>query len=381
MPSLPALPPEARRILDLARRDRRAARDAMAKLDLDSQVGLICTTPPSRRAELLDLAPHPEHVVPALPEAELCFTVKAIGLHDAGWVLSYATEDQLVTCLDLDAWRDMAPDRAAAGAWLRAVADGGEEALLRLVRAADDEVLVLMLASRIEVFLKPAGDDDWEPPPGARSLDGQFFFRARSEGDDLAEIEALLGALFQSEYWTYFRLLQAVIWELETETEEWALRWRSARLEDLGFPTWEEAMRIYGRLRAEELADLPEDERFHQVSEWPLPVWMPQLPAAGSEGPSLLRAMAALGEEERRAHLFAFLSLANQVAVADRLPLGDAETLPLAIDKATRLASLGLDHLAAAHELSPVDVLRRVALVRLFRVGVHLEGRESGPAT
>jgi hypothetical protein len=380
MPSLPTLPPEARRILDLARRDRRAARDAMAKLDLDAQVGLVCSTPPSRRGELLDLAPHPDHLVPALPEAELCFTVKAIGLHDAGWVLAHATEEQLVACLDLDAWRDLAPDRSAASAWLDAVAEGGEEALLRLVRAADDEVLVLMLASRIEVFLKPSGED-WEPPPGTQSLDGQFFFRARAGGDDLAEIQSLLGALFESDYWTYFRLLQAVIWELESETEEWALRWRSARLQDLGFPPWEEAMRIYGRLRSEQLAELPEDERFREIAEWPLPVWMPPLLAVGSGAPSLLRALAALGEEERRPHLHAFLSLANQVAVADRMPLGDAETLPVALDKATRLASRGLDHLAAAHDLPPAEVLRRVSLTRLFRVGYQLEERDGGPAS
>ena len=54
MAFLPSLPPEARRILDLAREDRNAAREAFAKLPLEEQVALVCGSPEDNR--LLELA-------------------------------------------------------------------------------------------------------------------------------------------------------------------------------------------------------------------------------------------------------------------------------------------------------------------------------------
>lgn len=115
---------------------------------------------------------------------------------------------------------------------------------------------------------------------------------------------------------------------------------------------------------------------YRALGEWPLPVWMPSLPVAQASELALLRALAALPEEERRPHLFAFVALANRVAVADELPLGDAETLPVALEKAARLASRGLEHLASANGLALPDVLRRATLEHLFRVGYRLARNE-----
>jgi hypothetical protein len=366
-------PPAARRVLDLARSDREAAQQALAAMPLEAQVELVCETPVSRRAALLELLPAPEQVVPLLPEAELCFTVKAIGLESAAWLLEHATPEQVVACVDLDAWEGTLPDRAKLDAWLSALVEAGEDPLLRGVQALDPELLTLYLKSRVEVFLR-ANDDDWQPPSGAQTLDGQFWFRALGEGDDVAAIVALLRALFERDYWTYFRLLQAAIWELETETEEWALRWRAGRLEDLGFPAWEEAMGLYRYLPPEQLAALPEGvDPLAAGVRWQLPVWVPRLPVDAAEGVLLFRAIAELGAEERRTAFHALVALANQIAVADRLPLSDAESTPRAIEKAARIASLGLEHLAREHGIPHVAVLRRAPLERLFRVGANLD--------
>ena len=82
------------------------------------------------------------------------------------------------------------------------------------------------------------------------------------------------------------------------------------------------------------------------MGEWHLPVFMPELPAVADSKLSLFRAAAVLDDEARRAFAYAFLALANQVAVADKLPLGDAESIPTAIEKAAQVASRGLDALA-----------------------------------
>jgi hypothetical protein len=380
MAALPSLSPEAQRILQLSRNDRKAARDAMASLSIETQKALVCEAPVTRRSELIELAPEPERLIPALPPAELCFTAKAVGLRDAGWLMEHATEEQITVCLDLDTWQDFVPDRSKLDEWIKAFADAGDETLLRSTRAMDMELLVLHMKSRISVVLKP-NEDGWEPPARARTIDGQFYFFALREKDDLAEVESLLRTLFQNDYWVYFRLLQGVIWELVSETEESALRWQTGRLQDLGFPTWEESMRIYGFLRPEARSELPEGDRYREVGEWPLPIWMPNLPVAAHAKQSIFRAMAELPEEQRRPHLYAFLALANRIAVAERMPLGDAETIPRAIEKAAEVTSRGLDHLSRENAVDPPEVLRRATFERLFRVGHNLSGSvtESGP--
>ncbi|HKK53772.1 MAG TPA: DUF6178 family protein, partial [Myxococcota bacterium] len=83
--------PEARRVLKLARTDRREAERQLATLSPEQQATVICEAPLSIRRQLIDLLPSPESVVPLLPEAELCYTCRSIGLEDASWLLPMAT--------------------------------------------------------------------------------------------------------------------------------------------------------------------------------------------------------------------------------------------------------------------------------------------------
>jgi hypothetical protein len=374
----PSLPPQARRLLELARGEPEAASRAIGELSLEAQVALVCEAPLARRNELLELLPAPERVIPRIPEAELCFTIKAVGLADAPWILEHATPEQVVACIDLDAWSGTTPDREMLDAWLDALAETEGEAFLRSFRALDPEIAVIYLKGRIAVFLKPS-DDDWQPPKGAQTLDGQFYFAARAEGDDVAAIVRLLHLLFEHEYWTYFRFMQGVVWEIDSVSEAWALRWRTGRLQDLGFPPWEEAMDIYRFLKPSERARLPEDARPLDVSEWHLPVWIPGLPATRDAEQLIFRTIALLDDDERRACFYAFTAIANKLAVADRMPLGDAESTPRAIEKAAHFISEGLAFVAAENRLQAAEVLRRAPLGRLFRVGANLDPERARP--
>src|SRR6266850_5657482 len=104
----------AHELLALARRDPRAAEQTLAALPIAAQVAAVCEAPLAERGRILGLVPEPEAVIPELPPAELCFTIKAIGLADAAWVLEYVTPEQTVAALDLDAWRGNELDVATA---------------------------------------------------------------------------------------------------------------------------------------------------------------------------------------------------------------------------------------------------------------------------
>ncbi|MBW2295950.1 MAG: hypothetical protein JRG94_27240 [Deltaproteobacteria bacterium] len=113
--SLPPMPdpletrPDPRKIIALARKDKREAAAMITGLSIEDQVALVCETPLARRATMLELVDEPEAVIPLIPPAELCFTVKAVGLTDGSWILEHATNDQLVACADLDSWKGAVP--------------------------------------------------------------------------------------------------------------------------------------------------------------------------------------------------------------------------------------------------------------------------------
>jgi Family of unknown function (DUF6178) len=378
--SLPVDP--LRDLLELARRDRTAAGKRVADLPIEDQLALVCDAPVSRRRQILDLLPAPERVIPLIPEAELVFTLKAIGLDEASWILEAATPDQVTACLDLDAWKGTSLDPDSLDLWMAALAEIEDEPLVRHLHAVDPELSVLYVRHHAEILLKPPDSEDasFEPPPGAQTLDGQFYLVARREGDDLAPLLRILHALFQSDYWSYFRLLQGAIWELPTESEEWALRWRSGRLEDLGFPPWDEAMAIYRFVPAGERDRLPAEAPVREIDVWHLPVWIPSLPTGRDAKHLVFVAIAELETEQRRSAFYELISLANQVAVADRMDLADAASTPTAIEKAARWVSRGLEHVASANAVGAAEVLRRLPMERLFRVGASLDPKTAkGP--
>ncbi len=377
-PSAPR-PLEAGQLLRLARKDRAAANRAVASLSLEQQLALVCDAPAARRAALIELAPAPEQLIPLLPEAEFCFTAKAVGLESSAWLLEYATPEQVVACLDLDAWEGHSPVPAKLDAWIDAIAAAGDGAALRGIQALDPELIVLYLMQRVSVELKPNDDEDWQPPEGGQTLDGQFYFVALHDGDDVAAIVRILRLLFQADYWFYFRMLQGVIWEISTENVEWAHRWRVGRLQDLGFPTWEEAMELYGYLSPKQRLQIDPDHRPLSVEEWHLPVWIPGLPEGRDSKHSLFRTLAGLEPEERRSAFYAFVSTANKVAVADYMEISDVETTPKAIDKAARWISRGLEHVARERGLTQADVVQRVPLDQLFRIGANLDPDAARP--
>jgi len=376
-----AFVPEARRLLKLARGDRRAAEKELAALSPEKQATVVLEASLSIRRQILELLPDPEAVVPLLPEAEFCYTCRSIGLEDASWLLSMATDEQIVTGFDLDAWRGLELDPERLDTWMAAIASTDDETIARTAQAIDPEIIVLYFRQHVDVSLKPSEQDnpDWSPPDSSQTLEGQFYFVAKDPKDDLAAMLRLLHVLFQADYWLYFRTIQAVFVEQQTENEEWALRWRTGRLEDLGFPSWDASMRIYGFLRPDRLAEISPESTALDVESWAMPVWITDLPGIRSDERALFRAIRELSAEDRSAILYALIALANRVAVADRMELGDPESLPRAIDKATRFASLGLEHVASENGIALSEALRRAPIERLFRVGTNLDREAALP--
>lgn len=358
-------------LLGLARRDRQAARGQLRQLTPEEQAQACMELRPVVRDEFLMLLDHPERVVPLLPPAELAGTIVASGLSEAAWLLELATPEQRVSCIDLDCWRGPTLGLTRLSEWIDALIEAGRPTLVGALDELDPELWVLSLLGMSEVVVVAKED---EPPPGYFTEDGVAYFRPRSD-EDFARVKEIMGAAFAGAQARYWQLVYGMLFEAPSECEEFALKWRTGRLADLGFPEREQAMRAYRPLRIAEAPVLelgPEDA---ETGTGLVPSGeLPQL----LRGTEVGRALAEL-PPDRAADLLGYVfAVANTLAVADFLPLSDPDSIPRALSKAVRGIDRGLRELAEARRLPTSRVLEQTRPLDLFRIGATLDP-ELGP--
>lgn len=146
----------------------------------------------------------------SLSGAELGRLVGAIGLEDAGAVLSLATREQLVQVMDEDLWQSPAPGQAERlderrfGLWLEVLAGQGPEVLARKLLEMDRDLMLAGLSQHLlvietrDLMRSLRGDDEEASSLLEKQLEatynhelGDFWLVTRDE----ASWNALLAAL------------------------------------------------------------------------------------------------------------------------------------------------------------------------------------------
>ncbi len=205
----------------------------------------------ARRGErLLDAVDLAEEVANLEP-LEAYYIVREIGLEQALPILVQLSPEQLETCVDLDCWNryDFASD--SLDEWLSAYSLAGPETLARTFFALDYVVQLLYLTQTMTVYdpdtdQVPAEDEEAEPRR-AMTPDGFFLVETKDEIPLKTHPFAVLDALYQYDSIAAHQLLRQTRVDLQTQIEEEALRFRTGRLEDLGFVAPEEASVLFSR--------------------------------------------------------------------------------------------------------------------------------------
>jgi hypothetical protein len=207
-----------------------------------------------RRLDLVLEARDPQALVRALPADELYFTIRDVGMGDAALLVQLASPEQFKTFLDLDAWRGGAFEPRRALPWLRIARAGAHldpRAAARWARkleALDREVLFLVLRDALRLHdLEEDPDPELVSDRFMRTPEGRFVVEFEVEGTEYLAVRGLLDDLYARDAFQATRLLSAIRAELPSELEETALRWRTGRLADLGFPSLEEALSWFAR--------------------------------------------------------------------------------------------------------------------------------------
>jgi hypothetical protein len=298
-----------------------------------------------------------------------------LGLADSMPLLEVAEPEQVRALLDLEVWRHSRVDLANLLDWTAALAQLDPERAAAHLYKLDVELLSFLLRRETKVYFARTDEVPEEPegvfyttPDGVFALD----LLGESEGQN-DKVVAIVEALYVDDPEMARRLLTNVMWEVPTELEEESLRWRNARMEDLGFADPTEALKVYAFLdpssvQADEMsantaltAD-PEPTAAGDLTEL--------LPASDSFWSEAIRRIEDTDTRERLA--IQLTTLANLTLSADRVDPSDREHGQEALDRLRGRLSLGLEQLSEGDPARAAAVLRCVALTRLARLGHSL---------
>lgn len=303
----------------------------------------------------------PELLVRSLPAEDLYFTIQEIGLDDAGPLIQLASPEQFRTFVDLDVWKGDEPDSKQLLLWLALARGDDEEAYREKLQGLDIEILEILLRGIVHIYdLEEDGEPGDVDGTIQNTPEGRFMLVYPSEGAEYTLARQIVDDLYTEDPFRAGRLLYAVRWELQSELNETALRWRNGRLADLGFPSAEEAASLYARVPL----------------EGPLPP--PAAPAdtepgfflAGLAKGSLLdRAIDRADDDEKDELQLQLVTVLNSALVADGIDVADVDTVRDHAKAVRDTLSLGLEHLAGTDVDRASTLLRTTAWKRIFQIG------------
>jgi hypothetical protein len=313
-----------------------------------------------QKLDLILSAPDPEQLVQALPAQDLYFTLIDLGPDDATELVAMASPEQFRHFVDMSAWRgpEEGPRPSEVLRWLRLAREGSTdlEKFRKQLGSLDIEMLALLLRREVTVhdLTEETGPPPYDPGMAYFTPDRRFMLEFKGSSD-YATLRQLIDDLYAQDVFGAGRLLESIRWELPTELEESARRWRDGRLRDAGVPEFEEAISFQAR---------PPQGKVERQKPTPGQA----LRAAGR--PLLDEALDLLSGEELERAEEGVIYAANSALVANRVSLDDPDEVREQLAQARATLSLGLELLSGGELERAAGVLGQTAIRDVFQAGM-----------
>ena len=306
-------------------------------------------------------------------------------IKDAGWdqgvdLVPYASPSQIQSFVDFDVWRRDQFIPARLDQWLEPIVNEmRDESFKRTMRDLDPEVMVMYVKAHIEVY-EPDEEGripDDAPEKATLSPDGMHVIVYPEDEDKNALVRALLHRLYELDRVLAWTMLEGVRWELQSEMEEYALRWRTSRLEEMGFVSRVEALQVYKILDPVAVRERIEDEKKlypHEVQRSRETLDLPAVLSSELDDEFLfVRMLSTITDQETfLTKTFELNSLLNKILVADGIEPGELSSGRQVIRRALGYLSLGLEFLSRGVQTHAEDYIQTLAYKEIFRTGVSL---------
>ncbi|MBI2343733.1 MAG: hypothetical protein HYV02_05335 [Deltaproteobacteria bacterium] len=358
----------------LLARDRVAAEKVWNRFSLEQQVAYLLAAPIEVRSTLCELSHQARVLVEALPAQELWLTVQTVGGTDALALFHLASVAQVQFCLDVDCW---AKDRWLAEPtfeWLRLIAAGGIDRIVRFFQEQDIVLIGLLLKQWVTIFLRTSPDEEvseavpWPRPEPPTTLDGVLYFQVADVRID-QWLRPMLEIYGKADHEGFVHLCKAVLGLGASEQEEEAFEVRGRRMAEYGFPPLDEAIGVYHRLREGELTVCPPRKAFSpEALRAPLHFALAHLER---ETLFLRKVFGMLDPGLREACGLELARMANRIVIADghQVAIG---TLQVALRKAIGYLNLALEQVSHGDAQHAAQLVAQHWLTHLFQVGFHL---------
>ncbi|MBX5482779.1 MAG: hypothetical protein IRZ16_13200 [Myxococcaceae bacterium] len=323
----------------------------------------ILRLPAKKKLDALTEAPNSKEIIRAMPAADLYYALQEVGLADYPEIVQLASPAQFRTFIDLGAWTRDRIDPHQVLTWLRAARGDDEADLYAKVDALDVEVLEFMLRAFTTVHDLEANPDVNPEGVTLETPEGKYLIELHVEGVELAALRQLIQDLIARNPLETVRFLEATRWEVPTELEETAYRFRSARLEDLGFPPLEEAMALFAFRDPDKVGWTPP----------PAPATNETALSTPSQRVDYLdAALRDLSPQERENFDQELRALANAALVAEIQDPGDLDAVRRVGEMTRDYLSLGLEHLTRGAPQLAMECVRDLEARKIFQVGFSL---------
>jgi len=334
---------------------------------------LLRTLSPKAVVALIESLDHPETIVSRLRNHDFYYLVKEAGHGEAMPLLSAGSVKQLLFCSDIEFWkRDMIyPPNVRK--WIEIFSKLELHKIEELLGHIDPELLVSILRPFMKARTRNLDLDYLEELDTlpAFTLDN-IFFLAFPEPYLENALKTILESLFMLDSNYYYSLMLFLASGVTTEAEDTALRLRTARLAEQGFPSFEDAQAIYHDQVAASFAFRRESSPFrpdeHEGKQSFISL---SYPLQSVHKDSLfMRCLNEVEDPQEQDRISLELAqVANKIMVADGLDPSEPKDLYCSLEKASGYINIALEELSSGSLPAAAPDLREYHMEHLFRRG------------
>ncbi len=346
-------------------------------LPFQEKLEFLYGLPARQKRDLILSSPDAERLVRSFAPETLFYTLKEIGIADAGDLLSLAVPEQVRWLFDLDCWQKDQPNKDRMREWIEALAEGGRKRLADGLMGIDLELVSLLLREYFKVHRLDAPQDTPDLPSERFVQFDEHYLIESIRYDTIHQfLLEFLEEAFERDYNYFTALMEEIYWGVEAELEEQAYQFRSARLADHGFPDYYDAQAVFSYINPQRFLELRSEYappiRDALEGDDVMPPEMSPVLSIGENSlfnMALTAGFAAQGQRQLRSEM---ALVSNQVLVALSVDFGDLEAVRVAVEMTHNYLNLALENLAAGDLTSAIEHLRATHLQLLFRLGVSL---------
>jgi hypothetical protein len=338
---------------------------AFEALPIAEKHSYLRTLGAKQRMDMLLSDPDARRLAAAMQPQEFFWLMKEIGESDALGLLQVASAAQCIFILDMELWEGYTFSEEKACQWLAYFLEGGEPRIHELLKHLDFEFWQLFLGRELTVGggVGDLSEDEERFDDYDLTLDGVFLLSFKNPKHSQV-IGAFLSMLIKLDNPLYTALMEGIKGDVDLELEEQIQRFRTGRLEDLGFPPLDEAISIYARVNPASF-ELHEDKELLRTAG----ECGGLIPIPAQEDTLLFRALALADSEPLMQELN---YLVNSALVAEGGAFAEPESMTGVLQRVCGYLNIALEHLCGADEAQAARVLSREQMKRLFQLGYSI---------